>query len=191
MVKVLSLLSVMRRTAKSASRYFYAHPKADIKPDIAYHGSPFNFNSFDVSKIGSGEGFSKTGKGIYLYRTPKYAPYYANIRSKDAPIHLGNTRKLDNPQPTVYTVSGLSKLNIKQVRTGAEKKSIVRNQDAFEKMYPQYDGIETPDTEICIFPKSVHKLNIAQKQSLLEFISERKDFPFRTWRREENLSGIV
>ena len=180
------LLSVMREISvpvKSQSRYFYTHPNADIKPDIAYHGSPFSFDSFDLSKIGSGEGFSKSGKGIYLYRTPKYAPYFANIRSKDAPVHLGNTCPLDNPEPTVYTVSGLSKLNLKQVRTGSEKKSIVRNQDEFEKMYPQYDGIETPDTEICIFPKSINKLNIAKKQSLSEFVSERNGFPFRTWKK--------
>lgn len=62
--------------------------------DIAYHGSPFKFDAFDCSKIGQGEGFSKRGRGLYIHRLKKFAPYYANIRSKDAPMHLGSTKNL-------------------------------------------------------------------------------------------------
>ena len=70
--------------------------------DVAYHGSPFSFDFFDASKFGSGEGINKYGKGLYISRSKKLTPFYANIRSKDAPLHFGNTKKMDNPQPTVY-----------------------------------------------------------------------------------------
>ena len=69
---------------------------------MAYHGSPFSFDFFDASKFGSGEGINKYGKGLYISRSKKLTPFYANIRSKDAPLHFGNTKKIDNPQPTVY-----------------------------------------------------------------------------------------
>lgn len=163
---------------------YYAHPNATIKPEIAYHGSPYNFSAFDISKIGSGEGFSKRGKGLYLFRTPKFAPFYANIKSADAPAHLGCGGKLKNPEPTIYTISGLDKLNLKTV-SPKEAKEIARNQECFELKYPDVDGIELPSTEICIFPKSVNKLFILCKESLEQFLEARKGFPFRTWTKDK------
>lgn len=161
-------------------RCFYAHPKADIKPNIAYHGSPRDFDVFDVSKIGTGEGCSKRGKGLYLFRTKKFAPFFANIKSPDAPPHLGRSTKLENPNPTIYTVCNLKNLNLKQVSL-LESKQIARNQQEFEKLNPHIDGIELPSTEICVFPKSVEKLSILQKSSLLDFVKINRDYPFREW----------
>lgn len=42
----------------------------------AYHGSPVNFNKFDMSKIGSGEGAQAYGHGLYLAEHPKVAEEY-------------------------------------------------------------------------------------------------------------------
>lgn len=169
----------------SMKRFYYAHPNATIKPGIAYHGSPYDFPAFDMSKIGTGEGFSKRGKGLYLFRTPKFAPYFANIKSADAPLHLGSEGKLKNPTPTIYTVNNLDKLNIKTVSLN-ESRAIARNQSDFELKYPDIDGIEVPSTEICIFPKSVNKLSIQSKEPLADFLESRKGFPFRTWTTDKS-----
>lgn len=172
--------SIATITKSISKELYYAHPKADIKPGIAYHGSPYSFSAFDMTKIGTGEGFGKRGKGLYLYRTPKFAPFFANIKSADAPPHLGCGEKIANPKPTVYTVSGLDKLNLKRV-SPKEAKEIARNQAEFETKYPDIDGIELPSTEICIFPKSVNKLFMKSKEKLEEFLDKRKGYPFRTW----------
>lgn len=42
-----------------------------------YHGSPYNFNSFDVEKVGSGDGLSKYGWGLYFTDNKKLAISYA------------------------------------------------------------------------------------------------------------------
>jgi len=36
----------------------------------AYHGSPHKFDKFDMSKIGSGEGFQSYGHGLYFAESP-------------------------------------------------------------------------------------------------------------------------
>ncbi len=180
MIKGLRLLATQLKKNATTEQLFYANPKADIKPNIFYHGSPYNFDTFDVAKIGTGEGCSKRGQGIYLFRTPKFAPYFANIKSKDAPLHIGSGGPIENPVPTVYTVKSKENLNLKQVSL-SESKTISRNQKDFETKFPEYDGIELPSTEICIFPKALAKLQIVQKQEVLDFVAERKNYPFRQW----------
>ncbi len=148
--------------------------------DKAYHGSPFSFSSFNIEKIGSGEGLSKRGKGIYLFRTKRNAPYFANIRSKDAPIHIGSTKPLDNPQPTIYEISGLKNLKLKKV-SSLEAKQIASNQDEFMKLHPDISGIELDSGEICVFPNFISKIKIENKTPLETFITQNKDYNFRTW----------
>lgn len=177
--------NITAATKNLSKELYYAHPRADIKPGIAYHGSPYSFSAFDATKIGTGEGFGKRGKGLYLFRTPKFAPFFANIKSADAPPHLGCGGKLANPEPTVYTVSGLDKLNLKKVSL-RDAKEIARNQAEFEVKYPEVDGIELPSTEICIFSKSVNKLYIQSKEKLEEFLESKKGYPFRTWTTDKN-----
>lgn len=41
-----------------------------------YHGSPFKFDRFDSSKIGTGEGAQAYGHGLYLADSPDVARYY-------------------------------------------------------------------------------------------------------------------
>ena len=42
-----------------------------------YHASPYKFDRFDLSKIGTGEGSQVYGKGIYLADNPEVAKSYA------------------------------------------------------------------------------------------------------------------
>ena len=51
MIKGLKLLAVGLKKNAGTEKLFYANPKADIKPNIFYHGSPYNFDKFDVSNM--------------------------------------------------------------------------------------------------------------------------------------------
>jgi hypothetical protein len=44
-----------------------------------YHGSPHLFDRFDMSKIGTGDGLSKYGHGLYFAFDDEIASYYANM----------------------------------------------------------------------------------------------------------------
>jgi len=50
---------------------------ASIKGIRAYHGSPHDFDRFDISKIGVGEGHQSYGHGLYFAEHPKVAEGYA------------------------------------------------------------------------------------------------------------------
>jgi hypothetical protein len=64
----------------------------------AYHGSPHDFEKFDVSKIGTGEGAQAYGHGLYFAENPKVAESYKgtvpnglspwNIRNAWTPAEL-------------------------------------------------------------------------------------------------------
>lgn len=53
-------------------------PAEPIAPDTidVYHGSPHQFEQFDTSKIGTGEGAQSFGHGIYLAESPDVAETY-------------------------------------------------------------------------------------------------------------------
>ena len=46
------------------------------KPIRAYHGSPYDFDAFDASKIGSGEGAQTYGHGLYFAGNERVADQY-------------------------------------------------------------------------------------------------------------------
>ena len=59
-----------------------------MKPQaIVYHGSPHQFDAFDSSKIGTGEGAQAYGHGLYLAEAKKVADEYAGkLSSKNVTI---------------------------------------------------------------------------------------------------------
>jgi hypothetical protein len=50
----------------------------------AFHGSPYRFNKFDSSKIGSGEGAQAYGHGMYFAESPDVARSYSSIMPSGA-----------------------------------------------------------------------------------------------------------
>jgi hypothetical protein len=54
----------------------------------AYHGSPYDFNKFDASKIGTGEGLQAYGHGLYFAGDEGVAQHYRDILSADEEIPL-------------------------------------------------------------------------------------------------------
>ena len=61
----------------------------------AYHGSPHDFDKFDISKMGSGEGAQAYGDGLYLADQEKLARSYRDQLSKDLNAKVGNKKLSD------------------------------------------------------------------------------------------------
>lgn len=51
-------------------------PEPPMKPITAYHGSPHDFDRFDMAKIGTGEGAQAYGHGLYFAESPAVARNY-------------------------------------------------------------------------------------------------------------------
>lgn len=49
----------------------------EINPTEFYHGSPYEFDKFDMTKVGTGDGLSKYGRGIYFTTDKEGAIDYA------------------------------------------------------------------------------------------------------------------
>lgn len=70
----------------------------------AYHGSPYDFNQFDLSKIGTGEGAQAYGHGLYFAENPATANQYKLQTSKDT---------LRTPNGDIFNPSSLEHLNVR------------------------------------------------------------------------------
>lgn len=74
-----------------------------IEPEegfTAYHGSPHDFDQFDASKFGTGEGTAAYGRGLYVAQNENVAKTYRQraLRMNDAPPgHMYETRVGRNP----------------------------------------------------------------------------------------------
>jgi len=53
-----------------------ANPIMGLLGATAYHGSPYLFDKFDISKVGTGEGAQAYGHGIYFAENPEVAKRY-------------------------------------------------------------------------------------------------------------------
>jgi hypothetical protein len=56
----------------------------------AYHGSPHDFNAFDLSKIGTGEGAQAYGHGLYFAENEGTAKSYRDALSPSDPDVMNN-----------------------------------------------------------------------------------------------------
>lgn len=161
---------------------------ASKSKQLFYHGSPVRFDKFDAQFIGSAEGGSKAMKGINLWHnSPKNAPKFANIKSPDAPIHLGRSSKPLGGElnPTVYNVIG-SDLNLYKTESNRVKSLVQSNLEALK-----YDGIQTP-SQTTVFPGSINKLKIVKKQSIPDFIRSHPEVDKWTqWTTNEELRNLV
>ena len=64
----------------------------------AYHGSPYAFERFDISKIGTGEGNQAYGRGLYFAENPDVARGYRDTLSKYTTAlnqRIGDTNPID------------------------------------------------------------------------------------------------
>jgi hypothetical protein len=73
--------------AKVASEVASDIAPAATKAIRAFHGSPYDFNQFDLSKIGTGEGAQAYGHGLYFAENPATAQDYKSKLSTLANVN--------------------------------------------------------------------------------------------------------
>ena len=85
-VAPFALAAKVAPEARTAEEIATGVPKA--APIVAYHGSPYSFDRFDASKIGTGEGAQAYGHGLYFAENEAVAKQY---RDRLARV-VGNTQ---------------------------------------------------------------------------------------------------
>lgn len=83
--QVMGLMTTQVPTGRAALTREVA--KRVEQPIKAYHGSPHDFERFDTSKIGTGEGAQAYGHGLYFAENPRVA---ADYKKKLYDKHVGN-----------------------------------------------------------------------------------------------------
>ena len=93
----------------------------------AYHGSPYDFDRFDISKIGTGEGANAYGRGLYFAGNEEVAK---NYRNQLAPGYV----KADGSPISDSAYSALAFVQPKFEQSGQLKEGI---QDAIDRLKNQ------------------------------------------------------
>ena len=123
----------------------------------AYHGSPYKFDKFDISKIGSGEGNQVYGHGLYFAEHPEVAQSYKNMEpsANVSPRRTLNGVELQPNTPEYHAATLLSRngMTINQA-----KKDVARWID---------EGLQDPRLarEVEGWKKTLETLNAAGKKS--------------------------
>ncbi|MCA9506552.1 MAG: hypothetical protein KC616_25930, partial [Myxococcales bacterium] len=73
----------------------------------AFHGTPHEFERFDITKIGTGEGAQAFGWGLYFSSSRGIAEYYREMLSNGVPVAL-----IDGKQIAPGFLSGMSSLDV-------------------------------------------------------------------------------
>ena len=79
--KAPQVANALNRVVENAARPSALNPELGA---IVYHGSPHQFDAFDASKIGTGEGAQAYGHGLYLADSPGVAQSYQQKLSTGA-----------------------------------------------------------------------------------------------------------
>lgn len=77
-----------------------------------FHGSPYKFNRFDPSKIGTGEGTAAYGHGLYVAQAPETA------RSYQAMANNPTARRQQKNRPDEVSLDAIILMNAKQLTGG-------------------------------------------------------------------------
>lgn len=88
----------------------------------AYHGSPHDFDKFDLSKIGTGEGAQVYGHGLYFAENDVVARRYRDDLS--GPETVGG-REFDNWRPAHWSAKALSEAGGDRANAAARLKELV------------------------------------------------------------------
>lgn len=79
-----SLTSEIKHKATDNGIALYSLNDApDMPTQTAYHGTPFTFDNFSLSRVGSGEGFQAYGWGLYFSSTEEVAKFYQRATEAD------------------------------------------------------------------------------------------------------------
>ncbi len=94
----------------------------------AWHGSPHDFDKFDLGAIGSGEGNQAHGWGLYFAKDKKISKLYKEVLSKAQGSNKSSLFKVEIPNetellPEQYPISGYSRYVRDSLKNGLHKMS--------------------------------------------------------------------
>lgn len=94
----------------------------------AWHGSPHDFNEFDLGAIGTGEGNQAHGWGLYFAKDKKVSKLYKEVLSKAQGSNKSSLFKVEIPNetellPEQYPISGYSRYVKDSLKNGLHKMS--------------------------------------------------------------------
>ena len=94
----------------------------------AWHGSPHDFDEFDLGAIGSGEGNQAHGWGLYFAKDKKVSKLYKEVLSKAQGSNKSSLFKVKIPNetellPEQYPISGYSRYVKDSLKNGLHKMS--------------------------------------------------------------------
>ena len=94
----------------------------------AWHGSPHDFNEFDLGAIGTGEGNQAHGWGLYFAKDKKVSKLYKEVLSKEQGSNKSSLFKVEIPNetellPEQYPISGYSRYVRDSLKNGLHKMS--------------------------------------------------------------------
>lgn len=94
----------------------------------AWHGSPHDFDEFDLGAIGSGEGNQAHGWGLYFAKNKKVSKLYKEVLSKAQGSNKSSLFKVEIPNetellPEQYPISGYSRYVRDSLKNGLHKMS--------------------------------------------------------------------
>ena len=94
----------------------------------AWHGSPHDFDEFDLGAIGSGEGNQAHGWGLYFAKDKKVSKLYKEVLSKAQGSNKSSLFKVEIPNetellPEQYPISGYSRYVRDSLKNGLHKMS--------------------------------------------------------------------
>lgn len=121
----------------------YAIQTGLLNPLTAYHGSPYTFDKFDISKVGTGEGAQAYGHGIYFAEAPGVARgYQMALGQKAGEITTINGKPIEQVYEQIYN---------KANRLPTDKAAVeYQKAEMLEKMM-----LDTPPDELISYAKDI------------------------------------
>ena len=111
----------------------HGNPYIDAQGDAVYHqsawhGSPHDFDEFDLGAIGTGEGNQVHGWGLYFAKDKKVSKQYKDVLSKLQGSNKSSLFKVEIPNetellPEQYPISGYSRYVRDSLKNGLHKMS--------------------------------------------------------------------
>ena len=111
----------------------HGNPYIDAQGDAVYHqsawhGSPHDFDTFDLGAIGTGEGNQVHGWGLYFAKDKKVSKQYKDVLSKLQGSNKSSLFKVEIPNetellPEQYPISGYSRYVRDSLKNGLHKMS--------------------------------------------------------------------
>lgn len=106
----------------------YRNANSNIFYQSAWHGSPHDFDTFDLGAIGTGEGNQAHGWGLYFAKDKKVSKLYKEVLSEAQGSNKSSLFKVEIPNetellPEQYPISGYSRYVRDSLKNGLHKMS--------------------------------------------------------------------